>query len=137
MRTVIANHELLPNGLDLESLGIEARHVVILASSSATKVCCDRRGLRRSLKRMMRTRVPQYLDDLVDEAQKMHPKNFSGNARLLLEWNLDGQSRLYTNPVLVTSGDRDTLVSPSSAEATTRAFPNGAYALLRNVGHSP
>ena len=97
----------------------------------------DRRGLRRSLKRMMRTRVPQYLDDLVDEAQKMHPKNFSGNARLLSEWNLDGQSRFYKKPVLVASGDRDTLVPPSSAEATIRAFPNGAYVLLRNVGHSP
>ncbi len=97
----------------------------------------DRRGLRRSLKRTMRTRVPLYLDELVDEAQKMHPKNFSGNARLLSEWNLNGGSLLYPNPVLVASGDRDTLVPPSSAEATARAFPKGAYALLKDVSHSP
>lgn len=97
----------------------------------------DRRALRRSLRRTMRTRVPSYLDELVDEAQKMHPKNFSSNARLLSEWNPNGQSRTYKNPVLVASGDRDTLVPPSSAETTARAFPQGAYALLRNVGHSP
>lgn len=97
----------------------------------------DRRGLRRDLKRVMRTRVPPYLDELVDEARKMHPANFTGNARLLTEWNLNGRSRLYTNPVLVASGDQDSLVSPASAKATARAFPVGAYALLRNVGHSP
>lgn len=97
----------------------------------------DRRGLRRALERTMRTRVPPYLDELVSEAQKMHPANFSGNARLLSEWNLNGQSRFYTNPVLVSSGDRDTLVPPSSATATARAFPVGAYALLENVSHSP
>ena len=97
----------------------------------------DRRGLRRALKRVMRTRIPPYLEDLVDEAQKMHPANFSGNARLLSEWNSNGRSRLYTNPVLVACGDRDTIVPPYSAKATARAFPAGAYALLENVGHSP
>jgi pimeloyl-ACP methyl ester carboxylesterase len=97
----------------------------------------DRRGLRRAIKRVMRTRVPPYLEDLVDEARKMHPANFTGNARLLSEWNLNGRSRLYTNPVLVASGDRDTLVPPYSARTTARAFPVGAYALLRTVGHSP
>lgn len=97
----------------------------------------DRRGLRRALKRVMRTRVPPYLEDLVDEAQKMHPANFAGNARLLSEWNLNGRARSYTNPVLVASGDYDALVPPYSAKATARAFPVGAYALLRKVGHSP
>lgn len=97
----------------------------------------DRRGLRRALKRTMRTRTPPYLDDLVDEARMMHPANFSGNARLLSDWSVDGQLLRYTNPVLVASGDRDTLVPPSSAEATARAFPLGAYACIRNAGHSP
>ena len=97
----------------------------------------DRRGLRRALRRTMRTNVPPYLDDLVTEARLMHPANFSGNARLLSNWSLDGESRLYTNPVLVASGNRDTLVSPSSAKATARAFPAGSYTSLGNVGHSP
>ncbi len=97
----------------------------------------DRRGLRRALKRTMRTRTPPYLDELVDEAGMMHPANFSGNARLISDWRMDGQLRGYTNPVLVVSGDRDTIVPPSSAEATARAFPQGAYTSIHNVGHSP
>ena len=97
----------------------------------------DRRGLRRALRRIMRTNVPPYLDDLVTEARRMHPASFSGNARLLSNWSLDGESRRYTNPVLVASGNRDTLVSPSSAKATARAFPAGSYLSLGNVGHSP
>lgn len=67
----------------------------------------------------------------------MHSSNFSGNARLISDWSVDGRLLRYTNPVLVASGDRDTLVTPSSAEATARAFPIGAYAPIRNVGHSP
>jgi pimeloyl-ACP methyl ester carboxylesterase len=67
----------------------------------------------------------------------MHPKNFVGNARLLSEWNLNGQSRLYKNLVLVTSGERDTIVPPYSAEATARAFPNRAYVNLGAIGHTP
>ena len=97
----------------------------------------DRRGLRQALKRTMRTRTPPYLDDLVDEARMMHPASFSGNARLLSDWRMDGQLRGYTNPVLVASGERDTLVPPSSGEATARAFPYGAYACIPSVGHSP
>ena len=97
----------------------------------------DRRGLRRALRRTMRTNVPPYLDDLVSEARMMHPANFSGNARLISNWSLNGESALYKNPVLVASGNRDTLVSPSSAKATARAFPAGSYVSLGSVGHSP
>lgn len=97
----------------------------------------DRRGLRRALRRTMRTNVPSYLDDLVGEARMMHPANFTGNARLLSTWNVNGQARRYTNPVFVASGYRDTLVPPSSAEATARAFPDGHYFNLGDVGHSP
>lgn len=97
----------------------------------------DSRGLGRALKRTMRTRTPPYFDELVSEAGMMHPANFSGNARLISDWRMDGQLRSYTNPVLVASGDRDTIVPPSSAEATARAFPNGVYVNLGAVGHTP
>ncbi len=63
--------------------------------------------------------------------------NFSGNARLLSDWRMDGQLRGYTNPVLVVSGDRDAIVPPSSSEAMARAFPNRAHSLIRDAGHSP
>lgn len=97
----------------------------------------DRRGLRRALKRTMRTRTPPYLNELVDEAGMMHPANFSGNARLISDWRMDGQLRNYTNPVLVVSGDRDSIIPPSSGEATARAFPYGAYACIPSLGHNP
>ncbi|MGI8909615.1 MAG: alpha/beta fold hydrolase [Rubrobacteraceae bacterium] len=64
----------------------------------------DHRGLRRTLRRTMRTRVPPYLDDLVYEAQMMHPANFTGNARVLSHWNVSEKARYYENPVLVASG---------------------------------
>jgi transposase len=40
MRTTIATHELLPEGLDLESLGIEAGRVSISVSSGAKRCLC-------------------------------------------------------------------------------------------------
>ncbi len=97
----------------------------------------DRFGLRQALRHTMQTRTPPYLDDLVEEARSMHPANFSGNARLLSEWNVAGRLHRYRNHVLVASGNRDDLVSLSSAKATARAFPLGAYANLGSVGHSP
>lgn len=97
----------------------------------------NRRALRRVLKRMMRGRVPGYLEDLVEEAGKMHPKSFAGNARMLSEWSINGELSDYRSPVLVVSGDRDTLVPPSSAESTARRFPDGEHVLLPGVTHSP
>jgi len=97
----------------------------------------DHRGLRRALRRTMITNVPPYLDELVYEAQIMHPANFTGNARVLSDWNVNGKARYYENPVLAASGERDTLVSPSSAHATAHAFPRGEYINLGRVGHSP
>jgi pimeloyl-ACP methyl ester carboxylesterase len=97
----------------------------------------DRFGLRQALRHTMQTRMPPYLDDLVEEARNMHPVNFSGNARLLSEWNVVHKLHRYRNHVLVASGNRDDLVSLSSAKATARAFSLGAYANLGSVGHSP
>ncbi len=97
----------------------------------------DRRGLRRSLRRLIHTQNPAYLDELVDEARMMHPAGFSGNARALSGWDVSDLTRRYTNPVLATSGDRDTLAPPSAARRTAGAFPQGRYVHLGDVGHSP
>lgn len=97
----------------------------------------DHRSLRRALRRTMLTRVPPYLDELVHEAQMMHPASFIGNARVLSAWDVSEKARYYENPVLVASGVRDTLVSPSSARATARSFPAGEYANLGHISHSP
>lgn len=97
----------------------------------------DRRGLREGLRGVMETRVPPYLDELVAEAQEMHPSNFTGNVRILSGWSVNGEPRRYKGPVFVASGYRDSLVSPSSARRTARAFPAGRYVNLGEVGHSP
>ena len=97
----------------------------------------DRRGLRAALRQTIGGRIPLYFEDLVDEAGNMHPANFSGNARLLSGWNVGARLYRYRNPVLVASGEYDSLVTTRSAEATARAFPMGAYANLGSVGHSP
>lgn len=97
----------------------------------------DRRALRRALKRMMRSRTPEYIEELVEEAGKMHPKGFAGNARMLSGQSVNGEASGYYGPVLVVSGDRDTLVPPSSAEATARHFPVRDHVLLSGVTHSP
>lgn len=97
----------------------------------------DRRGLRQALQGVMETRVPPYLEALVDEARAMHPTGFTGNARLLSEWSVDGKARRYRSPVVVASGYRDGLTPPSSARATAHAFPAGRYVNLGEVGHSP
>ncbi len=97
----------------------------------------DRRGLRAALRQTIGGRIPPYFEDLVDEAGRMHPANFSGNVRLLSSWNAGARLHRYGNPVLIASGERDNLVSTRSAEATARAFPMGAYANLGPVGHSP
>lgn len=97
----------------------------------------DRWSLRAALLQNLGTRVPSYFENLVDEASRMHPANFSGNVRLLSSWNVGSRLHRYGNPVLVASGERDYLVPPRSAEATARAFPMGAYANLGPVGHSP
>ena len=97
----------------------------------------DRRGLRAALRQTVGGRIPLYFEDLVDEAGRMHPANFSGNARLLSGWNVGARLHRYQAPVLVASGEYDNLVTTRSAQATARAFPMGAYANLGSVGHSP
>jgi hypothetical protein len=37
MRTIVAGHQLLPKGLDLESLSVESGHVSICAEPGATR----------------------------------------------------------------------------------------------------
>jgi aryl-alcohol dehydrogenase-like predicted oxidoreductase len=46
MRTVIASHELLPRGLNLQSLSIETGHVSICVGSGATRCVCPVCGHR-------------------------------------------------------------------------------------------
>ncbi len=57
MRTVVASHELLPKGLELESLSVETGHVGICAGSGARRCICPvcRHGSSRVHSRYSRT----------------------------------------------------------------------------------
>lgn len=58
----------------------------------------DRQGLRRALRRTMRTHTPPYLDDLVNEAAKMHPASFTANARIVADWNVTARLAATRTP---------------------------------------
>src|SRR5215211_1175915 len=57
MRTVVASHQLLPKGLELESLSVETGHVSICAGSGARRCVCPLcgRGSSRVHSRYART----------------------------------------------------------------------------------
>jgi pimeloyl-ACP methyl ester carboxylesterase len=76
------------------------------------------------------------LDALVDEAQRMAPHAFAGNARALARFDYTGKTNAYAGPVLVAVGSLDVLVTRQMAEATARAFPRGRLEVMEGVGHS-
>lgn len=77
---------------------------------------------------------PPYFEELVDQAQAMHPAHFTGNARALAEWRL---THVYPGPVLVVHGEKDPLVPLAMAETTRSFFPQGRLLVLPGLGHSP
>jgi branched-chain amino acid transport system permease protein len=78
----------------------------------------------------------EFLNRLTNEALKMNPIAFTGNARALERFDYSGKGAEYTGPVLVVAGDKDILITPDMAQATADAFPNGKLQILEGVGHS-
>ncbi|KIX84548.1 alpha/beta fold hydrolase [Thermus filiformis] len=93
----------------------------------------DRQALRTALLGVI-GRPPPYFEELVDQAQAMHPGHFTGNARALAEWKL---TRVYPGPVLVVHGEKDPLVPLAMAEITRAFFPKARLHVLPGLGHSP
>ena len=61
MRSVVAGHQLLPNGLDLESLSIETGRVSICVSSGTGRSVCPLCGRRSS---RVHSRYTRMVSDL-------------------------------------------------------------------------
>lgn len=99
----------------------------------------DREAMARALAPTMSAtiseRLPDYFNGIVDDALKLHPDGFSGNARALETLTLD--TRAVTCPVLVVRGEHDYLISPRMAEWTAAAYTNGRLEGLVGFGHSP
>lgn len=96
--------------------------------------------LAQALQPMLASRTPDDFDGLVDDALRMHPDAFKGNARALHDLGLGDHLAAFHGHVLVIRGSLDRLITADMAEATASAF-TGAAALTfetwEGVGHSP
>lgn len=100
----------------------------------------DRGAIQRSLEAAMPSRIPPYFEELVDEASKMHPASFPGNAQALDDWEAGEKLRWYGGPVKVVAGERDSLTSPMVASETADTFrfaSSASVVRLPGIGHSP
>ncbi len=77
-----------------------------------------------------------FLDELVEDARRMSPAAFVGNARALARFDCESRSTRLGSPVLVVWGSEDIIVSREMALRTANAFPRGELLTLSEVGHS-
>ncbi|NLJ46106.1 MAG: alpha/beta hydrolase [Treponema sp.] len=97
----------------------------------------DRALLRSALAGVCPTmNDPAFLDELTDEALRMNPESFAGNARALARFDRSGDCGKYPGPVLVVWGRKDAIVTEAMARATAAAFAKGSLEILEHVGHS-
>jgi branched-chain amino acid transport system permease protein len=85
--------------------------------------------------------LPTLKDDaffelLVDDASRMAPPAWSGNAKALERFTCTAECAGFKKPVLVLRGEKDAIVTEAMARETAAAFPNATLQLLDNVGHS-
>lgn len=100
----------------------------------------DRQALHRALEAAMPSRRPPYFEELVDEAVRMHPYSFAGNARALDGWRAPESLGRYSGPVELVAGEYDSLSSPLVLSSTADTFESAAskrVVRLPGVGHSP
>lgn len=96
----------------------------------------ERALLRSSLALLMLGRLPQDFEQIVDDAQGMHPSAFEGNARALAAWNvMDRIPMLGTLPALILGGMGDTLIPPREVERLASHFPRSTVKLYGDIGH--
>ncbi len=78
----------------------------------------------------------ELLDRLTDDAMKMAPLAFAGNARALERFNYVGRAGAFKNPVLVVWGRKDAIITEAMARETAAAYESAALEILDGVGHS-
>lgn len=76
------------------------------------------------------------LEALVEEAMKMNPESFAGNARALARFDFSSRAAGVSVPVFVVRGADDVLITAEMAEDTVAAFPSGRLETIADVGHS-
>ncbi|WP_034384529.1 alpha/beta fold hydrolase [Deinococcus sp. YIM 77859] len=86
-----------------------------------------------SLEALFPSGRPANFAELVEDAGRMAAGHYSGNARALAAWRVDG-TRLRGLPVLVLGGELDTLVTPALVRAQAAALGTEAV-VLAGRGH--
>lgn len=97
----------------------------------------DRERVAQALAPTMTMRLPAYFDKIVDDALKLDPAAFSGNARALERLDLAPALKAVRCAVLVLRGEHDYLISEAAARETAAAFSNARLERLQGIGHSP
>lgn len=137
VQSYAAKHPTEPRGLVLVSSASPAglvtaeEHYALLESLKG-----NFEGMAQALSATVPTGKPEYFEGIVDDALKLNPTAFSGNARAL-EHPLDADLTQVTCPVLVIRCEHDYLVSEDMAQETAQAFPNAELELWQGIGHSP
>jgi branched-chain amino acid transport system permease protein len=97
----------------------------------------DRELLKKGLQAVTPTmNDPAFLERLTDEAMKMNPIAFTGNARALERFDYRSGAGDFDRPVLVIVGEQDVIITREMAEATAASFPRATLRVLDGVGHS-
>ena len=77
-----------------------------------------------------------FFQALVDDAARMAPSAWIGNARALSRFDCRGKCSAFPRPVLVIWGKKDVIVTEDMAQETAQAFPTARLVKLDHVGHS-
>lgn len=89
--------------------------------------------LEASLAALFPSGRPGNFTQYVEDAARMHPGHYSGNARSLAAWRAD-PAALRGVPTLVMGGALDTLITPDMVRATAGALGTSAV-ILEGAGH--
>jgi branched-chain amino acid transport system permease protein len=128
----LVSHLMLVDSAPLDGLKTpEDRYPIIERYKS------DRELLKKGLQAVTPTLDdPAFLEHLTDEAMKMNPIAFTGNARALERFDYRGSAGEFDRPVLVVVGEKDVIITREMAEATAAGFPRAELRVLEGVGHS-
>lgn len=99
------------------------------------------RANRAVLEQALRAVVPtlkdeSFFQELVDDATKMAPHAWIGNAEALSRFDIRGRTAEFTGPVLVIRGTLDPIITDSMAADTAAAYAHSILEVLEGVGHS-
>jgi branched-chain amino acid transport system permease protein len=97
----------------------------------------DRSFLSKALAATVPTlKDPAFFETLVDEAMKMAPAAWVGNAEALSRFDVSAGTSGFTKAVGVLWGKGDYIVTEAMARETAAAYPKGELQILEGVGHS-